>query len=207
MPLGFVALDLAFALGSRCIDPDDRQHHRSRRESTRGRGNGLIGEDDKTPNMVVAANGGSDLIYLPDGDGAWRSGSIDALFDAGLRQRHFRRPQVGKFPGTLSLADIALEGTAVTPSRRLSSASARSTPYAASRCAVPSRSPTPTSDGPRNARIVQPGRHMEFPGDAGPGLQNAFRRSGAVEQRRYRPHHRAPARRRSATATSWSAGC
>ena len=31
-------------------------------------GDGLIGGDKDHPKVVVAANGGSDLIYIPDGD-------------------------------------------------------------------------------------------------------------------------------------------
>ena len=64
--LGFVALDLAHALNPPLIDPDDGykaigdgQHPKN--------GHGLIDGSAHSP-KVVAAAGGSDLIYLPDGD-------------------------------------------------------------------------------------------------------------------------------------------
>jgi arylsulfatase A-like enzyme len=114
LPLGFVALDLAHALGEPLIDPDD--HYRTIAAGAHTRlGNGLIGGDKDHPKIVVAANGGSDLIYLPDGDPALAKRVIDALFAQDYVSGIFVDSKLGKFPGTLSLADIALEGTAVTP--------------------------------------------------------------------------------------------
>ena len=78
-------------------------------------GNGLIGGDRERPKVVVAANGGSDLIYLPDGDKAIAQRVIDILLTQDYVSGIFVDSKLGKFPGTLSLDDIALEGTAVTP--------------------------------------------------------------------------------------------
>jgi hypothetical protein len=114
LPLGFVALDLAQALGEPLIDPDDHYRTIAAGEHTR-LGNGLIGGDKDHPKIVVAANGGSDLIYLPDGDRALAQRVIDALFAQDYVSGIFVDRKLGKFAGTLSLADIALEGTAVTP--------------------------------------------------------------------------------------------
>ena len=69
LPLGFLALDLAQALDLPLVDPDDGYKPLRRGQHTKY-GNGLIGGDKIKPKVVVAANGGSDLIYLPDGDQA-----------------------------------------------------------------------------------------------------------------------------------------
>jgi len=114
LPRGFLAFDLAKALGMPLIDPDnnyaavpDGAHSRN--------GNGLIGGDKDHPKLMVAANGGSDLIYLPDGDKALAGRAIEALLKQDYVSGIFVDAQLGKFPGTLSLADINLDGAAVTP--------------------------------------------------------------------------------------------
>jgi predicted AlkP superfamily pyrophosphatase or phosphodiesterase len=114
LPLGFVALDLAHALKMPLLDPDngyvtigDGQHTKN--------GNGLIGGDRHDPKVVVAANGGSDLIYIPDGDKAVAKRIVDALLTQDYVSGLFVDAKLGKSPGTLSLDDIALQGTAITP--------------------------------------------------------------------------------------------
>jgi hypothetical protein len=64
---------------------------------------------------VVAVNGGSDLIYLPDGDKAMAKRVIDFLLAQDYVSGIFVDSKLGKIPGTLTLDDIALEGSAVTP--------------------------------------------------------------------------------------------
>jgi hypothetical protein len=114
LPLGFVALDLARALELPLIDPDD--NYRTIGEGERSKfGNGLIGGDSNNPKLVVAANGGSDLIYLPDGDKELAKRVIDVLLAQDYVSGIFVDTKLGKFPGTLTLDDIALEGAAVTP--------------------------------------------------------------------------------------------
>jgi type I phosphodiesterase/nucleotide pyrophosphatase len=114
LPLGFVALDLAQALNLPLLDPDAGYRAIAPGEHTKF-GNGLIGGDKTNPKIVVAANGGSDLIYLPDGDKDLAKRTIDALLAQDYVSGLFVDPKLGKFPGTLSLDDIALEGSAVTP--------------------------------------------------------------------------------------------
>jgi len=114
LPVGFVALDLARALNLPLIDPDDNYKTIADGQHTR-LGNGLIGGDRNKPQVVVAANGGSDLIYLPDGDRAMAKRIVDALLTEDYVSGIFVDSKLGKFPGTLTLDDIALEGTAVTP--------------------------------------------------------------------------------------------
>ena len=85
MPPGFLALDLGAALGLPVYDPDARS---APVEAGRHplRGNALIGESAGQPEVVVAANGGSDLIYLPKGDRglAARVGGVRVVDDAVL---------------------------------------------------------------------------------------------------------------------------
>jgi hypothetical protein len=75
----------------------------------------LIGDDRSKPKVVVAANGGSDLIYLPDGDKAMAKRVVDFLLTQDYVSGLFVDSKLGRFPGTLSLDDIALEGSAITP--------------------------------------------------------------------------------------------
>jgi Type I phosphodiesterase / nucleotide pyrophosphatase len=114
LPLGFVALDLARTLNLPLIDPDDGYRTIANGEHTKN-GNGLIGGDRAKPKIVVAANGGSDLIYVPDGDKAMAKRIVDVLLTQDYVSGIFVDSKLGKFPGTLSLDDIALEGSAITP--------------------------------------------------------------------------------------------
>jgi hypothetical protein len=114
LPLGFVALDLARGLNLPLIDPDDGYRAIGEDEHTKN-GNGLIGGDRNRPNVVVAANGGSDLIYIPEGDKAMAKRIIDVLLTQDYVSGIFVDSKLGKLPGTLSLDDIALDGSAITP--------------------------------------------------------------------------------------------
>ncbi len=114
LPVGFVALDLAKALGLPLIDPDADYAPVTAGHHTRF-GNGLIGGDKDHPKVVVAANGGSDLVYLPDGDKDMAARLVKVLAAQDYVSGLFVDRKLGSFPGTLSLDDIALEGSAVTP--------------------------------------------------------------------------------------------
>jgi len=114
LPLGFVALDLAHALNLPLIDPDDGYRTIGESEHSKN-GNGLIGGDRDKPKVVVAANGGSDLIYIPDGDKTLAKRVINVLLSEDYVSGIFVDSKLGKYPGTLSLDDIALEGSAITP--------------------------------------------------------------------------------------------
>lgn len=114
LPVGFVALDLAKALGLPLIDPDAEYAPIAAGHHTRF-GNGLIGGDKDHPKVVVAANGGSDLVYLPDGDKEMAGKIVKALAAQDYVSGLFVDRKLGIFPGTLSLDDVALEGSAVTP--------------------------------------------------------------------------------------------
>ena len=98
LPRGFLAFDLAKALGMPLIDPDSSYAEVPSGAHSRN-GNGLIGGDKDHPKVIVAANGGSDLIYIPDGDKAladngrstadadWRDAFISMSGWAGFPER------------------------------------------------------------------------------------------------------------------------
>jgi hypothetical protein len=114
LPLGFVALDLAHALDLPLIDPNNGY-----KIVEEGRhptwGTAFIGGDRDKPKVVVAANGGTDLIYIPDGDRSMARRIIDALLAQDYVSGLFVDSKLGRIPGTLSLDNISLEGTALTP--------------------------------------------------------------------------------------------
>jgi hypothetical protein len=114
LPPGFLALDLAKALGLPLIDPDDAYKPVAEGAHSRG-GNGLIGGDKDHPKVVVAANGGSDLVYIPDDDKEIAAKVVDALLEQDYVSGLFVHSRFGRIAGTLALSDIALEGAAVTP--------------------------------------------------------------------------------------------
>ncbi|WCE06696.1 alkaline phosphatase family protein [Pseudomonas sp. JBR1] len=117
LPPGFLALDLATALELPLLDPDakgaavemDKGQHPSK-------ANGLIGPDPAKPEVVVAANGGSDLVYLPQGDAkALAPKVVAALLKQDYVSGLFVDDDLGKIPGTLPLSAINLKGSALTP--------------------------------------------------------------------------------------------
>ena len=114
LPPGFVGIDLSLALGLPLHDPDDRgaavppgRHGRF--------ANALIGADPAHPDVVVATNGGSDLIYLPNGDPALAGRVVDALMAQDYTSGVFVDSRLGPIPGTLPLSALGLEGASVVP--------------------------------------------------------------------------------------------
>jgi hypothetical protein len=114
LPPGFVAFDLAKALSLPLFDPDAKNAPVAE-NSHSSRGDALIGTDPAKPEVVVAANGGSDLVYLPSGDRALAARVIDALLAQDYVSGLFVDDSLDTFPGTLPLSAIGLKGTAVTP--------------------------------------------------------------------------------------------
>jgi arylsulfatase A-like enzyme len=114
LPPGFLAIDLAHGLGMTLYDPDAKSA-----EVPAGiapsRGNGLIGSDPAKPQVVVAANGGSDLVYLPTNDKALAAKVVALLSAQDYVSGLFVDDALGKIAGTLPLSAIALKGTAATP--------------------------------------------------------------------------------------------
>ncbi len=135
LPPGFLAIDIAHALALPLFDPDatvtvggiDRyiaiepdQPNTATHRQRPAAGNGLVGgtgiDNGKTDaQVIVAANGGIDLVYLPDGN-ADRLRSLAVFL---LRQDYigglFVDEQLAIIPGTLPLQAIGLAGTALMP--------------------------------------------------------------------------------------------
>jgi hypothetical protein len=138
LPAGFVSLDLAHALGLPLYDPDSpisgpdgerkfepvdpaaswqlrnvRQHPLS--------GNGLIGGTGRIANqtdakVVVAANGGSDLIYVPARDPGLVNRIVAFLARQDYTDGLFVNDEYGEIPGALPCSSIRLVGSSLTPS-------------------------------------------------------------------------------------------
>jgi Type I phosphodiesterase / nucleotide pyrophosphatase len=111
LPPGFLALDIGRALAMPVSDPDngDAVVHPDLEKKFPSRGNGLIGFDSSKPDVVVAANGGSDLVYLPQASAAELAPKVVAFllaqdYVSGL----FVDERLGTFAGTLPLSEIAL---------------------------------------------------------------------------------------------------
>jgi len=114
LPPGFVAIDLAKALELPLSDPDDMNIPVGVGKYPK-RGNGLIGSDPEKPEVVVAANGGSDLVYVPNKDATLTARVIDALLAQDYVSGLFVDSDIGSFPGTLPLSAINMQGMARTP--------------------------------------------------------------------------------------------
>ena len=138
LPVGFVAIDLAHQLGLPLFDPDSqidapdgkkifetvdpsaaaqlpnvRQHSLS--------GNGLIGGTGRIAattdaKVVIAANGGSDLIYLPEHDAALLKNIVAFLAQQDYVGGIFVNDEYNSVPGALPSSSIRLIGSSLTPS-------------------------------------------------------------------------------------------
>ncbi len=135
LPPGFVAIDIAKAMNLNLFDPDQATKATNGNYSyklldpTKGdrpnNGNGLIAGSTtlSTPNattappakVVVAANGGSDLVYVPDNDPETVKQLVDILTKQNYVSGLFVDDAYGAIPGTLPLSSINLKGDAQTP--------------------------------------------------------------------------------------------
>lgn len=117
LPPGFVAIDLSHALNLPLYDPDSEN---ALVDFTTGKhtrkGNGLLGNDPSAPELVVAANGGSDLIYLPKSNARKLAPEVvKALLAQDYVSGIFVDDSLGDIPGTLPLGLINLKGKGLTP--------------------------------------------------------------------------------------------
>ncbi len=141
------------------------------------------------PDLVVATNGGSDLIYLPGKDRKLAARTVKALLEQDYVSGLFVDDDLGRFPGTLPMSQLGLKGKAVTPHpsivvnfRSWSSGCEEPT-----NCSVADRR-YHAAAGPGHAWQLQPRRHHEFHGGDRPGLQGRLCRRPARQQRRCRRH-------------------
>jgi arylsulfatase A-like enzyme len=131
LPVGFLAIDLATSLKTNLFDPDQRVeggrlYRRMAIDPGAGTwdhpsiGNGLIGADIKNPDgtdarAIVAANGGSDLIYVPDQNAATIRRIVELLLTYDYVSGVFVEDAAGPLPGTLPLSAINLVGASKLP--------------------------------------------------------------------------------------------
>lgn len=114
LPMGFLAIDLAKALDLPLFDPNDKNAAVADNAYPKA-GNGLLGKDPAKPDLVVATNGGSDLIYLPNRDKKLAERTVKALLEQDYVSGIFVDDKLGRFPGTLEMSQINLKGKAATP--------------------------------------------------------------------------------------------
>ena len=136
LPPGFLAIDIGHALGLPLYDPDSlisdgggrryepvdppipQQAATIRQRPVRG--DGLIGASGANLNQtdakaIVAANGGSDLIYVPDNNLERVRAIVSFLTTQDYVGAIFVDDQYGVIPGALSLSSINLRGSAALP--------------------------------------------------------------------------------------------
>jgi len=114
LPPGFLAVDLAKGLQLPLFHPNDGNAPVPA-DSYPKSGNGVLGEDPAKPEIVVAANGGSDLIYLPNGDSKLAGRVVETLLAQDYVSGIFVDDRLGQFAGALPLSAINFTGSAVTP--------------------------------------------------------------------------------------------
>src|SRR5438874_1192468 len=114
LPMGFLALDLAKALNLPLFDPNNKNARIADNAHPKA-GNGVLGQDPAKPELVVATNGGSDLIYIPGKDRKFVDRTIKALLEQDYISGLFVDDELGRFPGTLPMSQLGLKGKSVTP--------------------------------------------------------------------------------------------
>src|SRR5437667_616229 len=114
LPMGFLAIDLAKALNLPLFDPNDKNARIAENTHPKA-GNGVLGQDSAKPDLVVATNGGSDLIYLPNKNKKLAERTVKSLLEQDYVSGLFVDDKLGRFPGTLPLSQLNLKGKAVTP--------------------------------------------------------------------------------------------
>jgi hypothetical protein len=137
LPAGFLAIDLAHALGLpifdsdvqiknsqnqlvyQPVDPTIPQQTATVRQHPAA-GNGLLGGTgavlQKTDaKVIVGANGGSDLIYVLDGGRATVGKIVDFLSRQDYVGAIFVNDEFGSFNGTLPMSAVNLVGSSIVP--------------------------------------------------------------------------------------------
>jgi arylsulfatase A-like enzyme len=114
LPMGFLALDLAKALNLPLFDPNDKNAAVAADAHPKA-GNGVLGKDPTKPEVVIATNGGSDLVYIPGKDRKLVDRTVKALLEQDYVSGIFVNDDLGRFPGTLPMSQLGLIGKAVTP--------------------------------------------------------------------------------------------
>jgi Type I phosphodiesterase / nucleotide pyrophosphatase len=131
LPNGFLAMDVALALHTNLFDPDTRSpagsavpYHQVKLgpdifERPAG-GDGFLGQevrklDGSDAEAIIAANGGSDLIYVPDKNLETVRRIVAAVASFDYSGAIFVDDQFGEIPGALPLSSIGLVGSSAVP--------------------------------------------------------------------------------------------
>jgi hypothetical protein len=129
LPPGFLAIDLVTALRAtspslKLFDPDDDSNKELdwRAGNHPSRGNAILATDPSKPQVIVAANGGSDLIYIHADIAKRQARKLAGNIVAALLEQDYvsgifvDQARLGEFPGTLSTELIGIGGgRAATP--------------------------------------------------------------------------------------------
>lgn len=143
LPSGFLAIDLAHFLGLPLFNPDSQldgpngrsyervdptidregaavQQHPATRTGLVGSGDGVIGGtgrilDQTDAQVVVAGNGGSDLLYVPSQNRELVEKIVAFLAQQDYVGGLFVNDRFGKMPGALPLSAIGLVGASRVP--------------------------------------------------------------------------------------------
>ena len=116
LPPGFLAIDLSKVLHLPLFEPNgldvalaDGFHPRH--------ASAVIGADPAHPDVVIGANGGSDLIWLPKAAGARALARriVQALSAEDYTGALFVNDDLGSIPGALPMSVVGLKGAARTP--------------------------------------------------------------------------------------------
>jgi hypothetical protein len=114
LPLGFLAIDLSKALDLPLFDPNSKNARVGDNDYSKA-GNALLGQDPAKPELIIATNGGSDLIYLPNKDKKLADRTVTALLAQDYVSGIWVDDSLGTFAGALPMSTLNLQGKAITP--------------------------------------------------------------------------------------------
>lgn len=116
LPPGFLGIDLAHDLGIYLFNPDqeNRPIHLTQGELFT---NSILGKNPQNLDIIIASNGGSDLIYLVNHENQkdYAQKIVNSLLKQDYVSGLFVNDVLGEIPGTLPLSAIKLQGKSRTP--------------------------------------------------------------------------------------------
>jgi hypothetical protein len=114
LPPGFLAIDLSRALNIPLYDPNGLSVELG--DGFHPKHGGMLATDPAHPELVVGANGGADLIWLPAADArALAPRVVEALTGEDYIGAIFVNDAFGPIAGTLPMSAVGLKGSARTP--------------------------------------------------------------------------------------------
>ncbi|MBK1987317.1 alkaline phosphatase family protein [Sphaerospermopsis aphanizomenoides BCCUSP55] len=119
LPPGFLGIDLGHDLELSLFNPDQENAlvKPTQRQFSK---NSILGKDPQNPDIVIAGNGGSDLIYLPNlpnpkNQKNYAKKIVNSLLKQDYVSGLFVNDALGNIAGTLPMSAVKLQGTARTP--------------------------------------------------------------------------------------------